>query len=425
MKRYLVLLTSLSALAVVGCGTVSHLQTLPEKTTPATTRIKVELTRNTGLNIAGALSGDSVVDNTKAELEEQLIERNIALPVTGDNYDMLWSGELRTGALGFVIHWRLMTKDGTIVKSGEADTDMMNSASAFVKDISADLLELDIDAYASGGPAVIAAKPNKAPTRLVPQGDPVPEDANAWAVIVGIEQYRSQVPAAKHAVADADAFEVYATHRLGVPKSHIKKLTGDFAGRSDMASAIEEWLPRNVVDKKSKVYFYFSGHGAPDVETGDAYLVPYDADPAYLKTRGYSVSKLYKNLDALPGTAYAFVDACFSGSGDRSVLADGTRPLVPVKEAPAEPGVVAFSAASSKQTTGAAQDASHGLFSYYLMLGLGGEADSNGDGHVALDELDTFVSTRVEEEARLQNREQKPTLTLPTSVKPSKVVLVK
>lgn len=231
-----------------------------------------------------------------------------------------------------------------------------------------------------------------------------------WAVIIGIESYQGELPAASHATADAEAFAAYAERTLGVPPAHIKTLKGEHAGKAAIESAIKEWLPRNAREKDARVYVFFSGHGAPDAETGEAYLVPWDADPAYLKTRGVSIKGLYGALEALPSQeVYVFLDACFSGSGSRSVLAKGTRPLVPVKAAEAR-RLIAFTAAGARETTGAARDQEHGLFTRYLLAGLGGAADANGDGAVGVAELADFVKDKVSADARLDNREQTPQL---------------
>ena len=38
-----------------------------------------------------------------------------------------------------------------------------------------------------------------------------------------------------------------------------------------------------MAGEDSTVYFYYSGHGAPDLKTGQAYLVPWDGDAQFLK----------------------------------------------------------------------------------------------------------------------------------------------
>jgi uncharacterized caspase-like protein len=211
---------------------------------------------------------------------------------------------------------------------------------------------------------------------------------------------------------------------LGVPEAHIRVLLGQRAGRSDIESMLQEWLPRNAVEPGGKVYVFFSGHGAPDPTNGKAYLVPWDADPAYIKTRGIPVDEIYAGLAKLKGQqAYVFLDACFSGSGQRSVIAKGTRPLVPIK-APKANRIIALTASAARETTGAARDAAHGLFTRHLLAGMGGAADANGDGQVTLGELAEHVRSRVSKDARLDNRDQTPSLLIDRGIDPNRHPLV-
>lgn len=134
------------------------------------------------------------------------------------------------------------------------------------------------------------------------------------------------------------------------------------------------------------------------------------ADPACLKTRGIPIKSLYTSLEKLPAqNLYVFLDACFSGGGARSVLAKGTRPRVPVKTETAK-RLVALTASGARETTGAARDLKHGLFTRYLLAGLGGAADANADKAVSVGELADFVTKNVSPDARLDNREQTPSL---------------
>ena len=63
-----------------------------------------------------------------------------------------------------------------------------------------------------------------------------------------------------------------------------------------------------------------------------------------------------------------------------------------------------FSAAGMKQTAKMLDDAKHGLFSYYLMKGMEGDADSNKDKQITSGELHNYVLANV---TRLQ-RNQTP-----------------
>ncbi|MBI3551222.1 MAG: caspase family protein [Elusimicrobia bacterium] len=232
-----------------------------------------------------------------------------------------------------------------------------------------------------------------------------------FALIVGIEDYRG-IPKAAFGSRDAQTFKRYAQSVLGVPEENIIFLEGDKAARTDLVKYVEEWLPRNV-SKDSRVYFYYSGHGAPDPSKGTAYLVPWDGDPQFLDSTAYPVSRLYEKLGELKSKeTLVLLDTCFSGMGGRSVIAKNLRPLVSVIEAP-RPKLKRLSvltAASGDEVAGGLEAQQHGLFTYYLLKGLKGEADANHDGHVELGELYDFVNAKVRRAAHRENREQNPKL---------------
>ena len=68
------------------------------------------------------------------------------------------------------------------------------------------------------------------------------------------------------------------------------------------------------------------------------------------------------------------------------------------------------SAASGSQISGALKDKEHGLFTYYPLKGMGGDADVNMDHFVTLGKIESFVSTKVREQVALDCREQTPQL---------------
>ena len=256
-------------------------------------------------------------------------------------------------------------------------------------------------------------RPPSLPPDLMParRGRERPDD---FSLVVGVERYRS-LPAASYAERDASAFARYARAVLGVPEENTILLTGERATKTDIAKYVEEWLPRNVVEA-SRVYVFYSGHGAPDPAKGTAHLVPWDGDPAFLQTSAYPLSRLYDRLSRLKAReVVVMLDACFSGVGGRSVIAPGLRPLVLVKEAVVPKGdkLTVLTAASSDETAGSLDSQRHGLFTYYLLKGLDGAADPEGSGHVDVDGLHGYVRQNVLRAARRQNREQNPVLRAP------------
>ena len=235
----------------------------------------------------------------------------------------------------------------------------------------------------------------------------LPERPQDFAVVVGIEDY-SALPAARFAARDAGAVAAHLK-ALGVPERNVALLTGVQATRTGLAKHVEAWLTNNVRDD-STVYFYYSGHGAPRPETGEAYLVPFDGDPEYLAETGYPLKRLYEKLGALKARrVIAVLDSCFSGAGGRSVLAKGTRPLVNRIDvsAPAGSRVVSLSASGASQVSGTDEDARHGLFTTHLLRGLSGAAQDQNGG-ITVKSLFDYLSPKVADQARRSNRSQTP-----------------
>lgn len=236
-----------------------------------------------------------------------------------------------------------------------------------------------------------------------------PADANKFAVIVGVEKYTA-LPEARFAERDAQAMRAHAV-ALGFPERNVVLLTGAQATRTGLVKNLETWLARNVPEGAT-VLFYFSGHGAPDPVTGQAYLVPVDGDPAYLEDTGYPVKRLYEKLDGLKAKrVLVALDSCFSGAGGRSVLAKGTRPLVGKIDTGAVTGtkLVALTASKSSQISGTLEEQGHGVFTYYLLRGLNGAAKDSAGGVTAAS-LFEYLRPNVEDASRRANREQTPEL---------------
>lgn len=268
----------------------------------------------------------------------------------------------------------------------------------------------------SGGPDVASGSaPQPVPPSdvdMAPAGGP-PRKRPAYAVVVGIEQYRQGLPKAEFADHDARIMRDYLVKSLGYPEENVAFLSNDRATRTDLEKYFEKWLG-NRVDQGDSVFVYFSGHGAPNPKTGDAYLVPFDGDPAYIETTGYSLKRLYESLAKLPAKeVVVLLDSCFSGAGGRSVLAKGARPMVLSVENSLVAGgkTVVFAASSGEQVSSTYAQKSHGLLTYFFLKGLQGEGDQNKDGVIELGELFAYVKPQVERVARREyNNDQTPQL---------------
>jgi uncharacterized caspase-like protein len=282
--------------------------------------------------------------------------------------------------------------------------------------------ELGLDQSPAATPQVAGVPTVSAPVPAAPtitsDVDRVPTvkttaKKHAYAVVIGIEQYREKLPKAEFADRDAKLVGEYLTKVMGYPEENVIVRTNDRATRTDLVKYFEEWL-RNNVEKESSVFVYYSGHGAPNTKTGEAYFVPYDGDPSFVDSTAYPVKQLYAALDKLPAKDITVVlDSCFSGAGGRSVLAKGARPMgLSIENATLASGrTVVLAASGGDQISNSFEEKGHGLLTYYFLKGLQGEGDGNKDGSIEMAELYDYVKPNVQRVARKQyNNEQTPQL---------------
>ncbi len=267
-------------------------------------------------------------------------------------------------------------------------------------------------------PAIAASKPSQEVSPTIKSDiDELPAikakpNKNSYAIVIGIEQYRQKLPKADYAVADAKTMTEYLTKVMGYPEENVVTLTNEHAAKSDFEKYFEKWLPNNA-EKDSSVFIYYSGHGAPNTKTGDAYLVPYDGDPSFIEQTGYSLKRLYEFLGKLPAKEIVVaLDSCFSGAGGKSVIAKGARPLVMQMESLSIPQKIAvLSAASGDQISSTYDEKGHGLFTYFMLKGIKNEDVTRQDGSIKMDDLFGYIKPQVERIARKQyNNEQTPQL---------------
>ena len=233
------------------------------------------------------------------------------------------------------------------------------------------------------------------------------------ALVIGIERYRNKLPPSVFSNRDARVVKEYLL-ALGFSERNIELLTDENATLTDIRTAVERKL-KNRVKPNSRIFVYYSGHGAPDPVSGSAYLVPYDGDPNYIDATGYPLRQFYESLGKLKAKeVLVILDSCFSGAGSggysRTVLAQGARPLVMMANQGAMPNkIVVLSASSGAQISTAYTEKEQGLLTWYFLKGI-------REGNVNLSELYTWLKPRVEDEARRQNVEQSPALSLGETV---------
>ena len=252
---------------------------------------------------------------------------------------------------------------------------------------------------------------------------------NGIAIIFGIEEYKYTFPAT-YKTRDAATFFQYCREVLGIPEQRIVLRTDSDATKAEFDYVFEPketsnqgWLKKRLRNPQeagqTDIFVYLASHGFPDLSTGSPYLIPHDVRPEQT-TNGVGLEKLYRTLSEFGARSVTvFVESCFSGasgyerSGAEKLLALNMNPVFPVIEQPMiGPNMVVFAATSGKKPSNNRDDLKHGIFTYFVLKGMGGTADDNGDKKVTVEELFAYVEREVPRKAYEPplDREQVPEL---------------
>jgi hypothetical protein len=232
-----------------------------------------------------------------------------------------------------------------------------------------------------------------------------------WAVVVGAARY-NHMRTLKYT--DDDAYHLYAFLKSveggALPDEQVKVLIDDDATHRNIIMSMREIYQR--ADENDVILFYFSGHGLQGA------FLPVDYDGFENRLEHYQLR------DALMASRarhkLVIADACHSGSlGGRT--GGGPQDLVARSGGVAGALDAYYQALNNAQASTALLLSSKGeeisledgglrsgIFSHYLIRGMKGEADENGDQLVGIQELFSFVHREVR---RYTGNIQTPTLT--------------
>jgi hypothetical protein len=249
-------------------------------------------------------------------------------------------------------------------------------------------------------------------TTLVPKGPELMEiTSQRWAVIIGISNYKdSRIPSLHYADADAVSFYEWIVSPSGgrIPPSRVKLLINENATVTDIKDALYNWLSQPL--EEDVIVIYFAGHGSPQSPDNpeNLFLLPYDTDYQNLATTAFPMWDIETALHRFIKARRVIViaDACHSGGvGERFDIArraDRGLKLNPISSALQNlsivgEGICVISASDDKQFSQEGQQwgEGHGVFTFFLLKGLKGEADYSRDGRVTLGELIPYLSEKV------------------------------
>lgn len=236
-------------------------------------------------------------------------------------------------------------------------------------------------------------------------------DRDSVAIIIGISNYKT-LPKADFANDDARIFYDYAIRALGVKPENIKLLVDQDAEDVEIIKAFKTWLPSRV-KSATDVYVYYSGHGLPTQDGQGLYLLPPRADRDFISRTAIQFQEINADLQAArPKSVTIFMDACYSGQArSGETLVANARPVTLKAEKKLFPdNFTVITASQADQISSSSPDLKHGIFSYYLMKGMEGDADTNKDGKITLGEMQTYLVENVGRQAAMMSRKQEPQL---------------
>lgn len=251
------------------------------------------------------------------------------------------------------------------------------------------------NSFAALNPALITRKPER----------------DAVAIIIGIADYKN-LPKAEFSNDDARVFYDYAMRALGIKPENIKLLIDNDAEQVEILRTFRNWLPSKV-RPTTDVYVFYSGHGLPTADGQSIYLIPPRAAKDLIEDTAIPFSKINAALQsAKPKSVTMILDACYSGqSRSGETLVASARPVTLKTENKLFPeNFIVMTASQNDQISSSNLDLKHGIFSYYLMKGMEGDADSNKDGKITLGEMQVYLVEHVGRHAGMMSRKQEPQL---------------
>lgn len=228
---------------------------------------------------------------------------------------------------------------------------------------------------------------------------------NAVAVIIGNKDYVS-APNVDFAVNDARAMKEYVINAFGYKPENI--IYVENAKQSDFYSIFGKEgfykgrLYSYVQKGLSEIFIYYSGHGAPDIDQKSGYLVPVDCDPNTVVLNGYSLTTLYNNLDKIANEKQlphitVVLESCFSGASQAGSLLKNISPIyISVeKQGLTYDNSTVFTSSQGDQISTWYPEKKHGMFTYFFLKGLQGEADLDKNSEITAKELYEYTNNDI------------------------------
>jgi hypothetical protein len=260
-------------------------------------------------------------------------------------------------------------------------------------------------------PLAMPSTPSKTQETKVVTSEYGKPKSQVWVMSVGVAAYKNPRIALKYP--QSDALEMQGLWRGpeggSLDYDHIMVLTNDHATRRNILDSMRALFSR--ASENDMVVFYFSGHGLKGA------FLPHDYDDNDVKIDYTEVNEL---LAACPAKHKLVIgDACFVGSLWASKSVD---PVV-LKETQEDkkegflreliktaPGTAFLLSSSADEESFEISSYGRSIFTHYILEGLKGAANSNGDDIITVTELFEYAELNVRTLAARVKKEQTPML---------------
>jgi tetratricopeptide (TPR) repeat protein/uncharacterized caspase-like protein len=242
---------------------------------------------------------------------------------------------------------------------------------------------------------------------LAPAPAQEPVQPNFYAVVIGVSQFEN-LPKGdwlEFANRDAQTFYDFITSPRGraFPPENVFLLTDKEALNQAIRSRLGSTLAKKI-KAEDTVYIFIATHGTVEKEAAkEGYLMAYDSDREDLYTSAMAMRELGNIMQNRLKNAkriFLFADVCRAGKLGQ-VQGAVNRYIEDASSKAETMGLLAsrpneFSRESDQWGGG------HGVFTYYLLKGLMGEADTDKDNTVTAAELVSYLQSHVEDATERQ-----------------------